>query len=53
MMKRKMTRKSKYDFITNQKYFDSIKQIYAQKSVTLHKRISKTHLYIHTGNETD
>ena len=52
MMKRKMTRKSKYDFITYQKYFDSIKQIYAQKSVTLHKRISKTHLYIQVMKQT-
>ena len=52
MMKRKTTRKSKYDFITNQKYFDSIKQIYAQKSVTLHKRISKTHLYIQVMKQT-
>ena len=52
MMKRKTTHKSKYDFITNQKYFDSIKQIYAQKSVTLHKRISKTHLYIQVMKQT-
>lgn len=47
-----ITNKSKANLLQIKKYFDCINQKCAQNSVTLHKRISKTHLYIQVMKQT-